>query len=283
MSSPKKVAFINSKGGCGKTTSLFNVAGVLSEKGEKVLIIDLDKQKNTTEVFLTENESYQNDLDAGIEHKTILDYLRNEVNIEECVKRAYIRKRSNSKPRPIAIDVVIGDNKLKDERLLQNMSISIKDDLNEFIKRRRYSWVLVDMPPSSKAINELCFSQIVDHVIVPFSSDLFSVMGYDDLINEINQFKIEYNSNLHILGIYLARYMENCSVDKYIKETLQEMLDDNMFIDVQIPLRADIREALMFGKPISYYKLFSASKDAYERLVRQMEYRIDDWEKGKRS
>ena len=43
----KKVAFINGKGGCGKTTSIFHVCGVLAQKGEKVLVIDLDKQRNT--------------------------------------------------------------------------------------------------------------------------------------------------------------------------------------------------------------------------------------------
>ena len=29
-----KVAFINGKGGCGKTTSIFDVAGVLAHKGQ---------------------------------------------------------------------------------------------------------------------------------------------------------------------------------------------------------------------------------------------------------
>lgn len=35
-----KVAFINGKGGCGKTTSIFHVAGVLAHKGQKVLVIE---------------------------------------------------------------------------------------------------------------------------------------------------------------------------------------------------------------------------------------------------
>ena len=56
MADCNKVAFINSKGGCGKTTSIFHVAGVLSTRGEKVLVIDLDKQMNTTDTFLMENE-----------------------------------------------------------------------------------------------------------------------------------------------------------------------------------------------------------------------------------
>ena len=51
-----KIAFINGKGGCGKTTSIFHVAGVLSKNGEKVLVIDFDKQRNTSDILLLNSE-----------------------------------------------------------------------------------------------------------------------------------------------------------------------------------------------------------------------------------
>jgi len=47
-----KIAFINGKGGCGKSTSIFHVAGVLAKAGKKVLVIDFDKQRNTTDTLL---------------------------------------------------------------------------------------------------------------------------------------------------------------------------------------------------------------------------------------
>ena len=69
--------------------------------------------------------------------------------------------------------------------------------------------------------------------------------------------------------------MENCAVDRYIKEQLQEF--GNIFIDIQIPLMADIREAVMFGRPISYYKLHSKSKSAYGMLVNVMKNKIESF------
>jgi len=69
--------------------------------------------------------------------------------------------------------------------------------------------------------------------------------------------------------------MENCAVDRYIKEQLEEFGD--IFIDVQIPLMADVREAVMFGRPISYYKMISKSKTAYENLVNAMENKIESF------
>jgi len=40
---------------------------------------------------------------------------------------------------------------------------------------------------------------------------------------------------------------------------------------VQIPLMADLREGVMFGRPMSFYKTFSKSRAAYEKLADAME------------
>lgn len=259
-----KVAFINGKGGCGKTTSIFHVAGVLAHKGEKVLVIDLDKQRNTTDTLLME-------CDEEVD-KTIFDYMTGHAMIEDIVKKSLIRSRANANPKYYGIDVLPSDVRLEEEKELRN--VDIRDDIASFIDVNGYDWVLVDMPPSNKALNEICFSQIVDFVIVPFSSDVFSVSGYGDLMDTVQKAR-EINENLNILGIYLSRYMENCAVDRYIKDQLEDFGD--IFIDVQIPLMADIRESVMFGRPISYYKMFSKSKTAYEKLVEVMEEKIESF------
>ena len=82
----------------------------------------------------------------------------------------------------------------------------------------------------------------------------------------------EVNPTLNVLGVFLARYMNNCAVDKYIRE---QLLDFDTFIDIQIPLASDVRESVMFGRPISFYKMFSKSKTAYENLVEEMEKKIN--------
>lgn len=262
----KRIAFINGKGGCGKTMSIFHIAGVLSERGDKILIIDFDKQRNTTDNFLSHEES---NYEEGIS-KTVLDYLRGKAKIEVVIKKSYIVGRNERNPKYRNIDVLPSDVKLEDERLLKN--IDIKENFNSFVNENGYDWVLIDMPPSNKAINDICFEQIANYVIAPFSSDMDSISGYGDLIDTVNRGR-EKNDNLHILGIFLARYMSNCGLDKFIKEQVSEMLGD-LFIDIQIPLRADLRECIMYKRPISFYKMFSPSKTAYENLVEEIERRI---------
>lgn len=258
-----KVAFINGKGGCGKSTSIFHVAGVLAARGEKTLVIDFDKQRNTTKFMLMENEE-------EIE-KTMYDYMQGNADLEDIVKRAFFRSRGNATPKYYGVDVLPSDKRFKDEGSL-GKDIDIKDDLNAFINANGYEWVLVDMPPSNERLNEICFAQIVDNVIAPFSSDLYSVDGYSDLMEIVNEAR-HHNENLNILGIYLSRYDKQCSVDRFIKEQLEAF---DTFIDVQIPMMADLREAIMFARPISLYKKNSKSKTAFEKLVDTMEQKIKD-------
>ena len=258
-----KVAFINGKGGCGKTTSIFHVSGVLSKLGEKVLVIDLDKQRNTTDTLL---------MNTVKPEKTIFDFIHGTATADEVTAKALFQSRANATPKYYGVDCMVASVELENEVALNKIDMSrFGTELEAFIEEKGYTWVLVDMPPSNRELNHICFSQIVDFVIVPFSSDIYSVSGYGDIMDTVEEARAT-NPGLNILGVYLSRYMKSCAVDKYIKEELE---DFDTFIPVQIPLASDIREAVMFGRPISYYKTFSESRKAYEHLTAEMKKRID--------
>lgn len=259
-----KIAFINGKGGCGKTTSIFHTAGVLSKQGEKVLVIDFDKQRNTTDTLL---------MNTIPPEKTVFDFMQGQASASEVTGKSLFQSRGNASPKYYGVDCMVSDVRLEDEAALSQIdSKRFGEELESFINSEGYSWVLVDMPPSNMILNDICFSRIVDFVIVPFSSDIYSVSGYGDTMNTIERAR-ELNPSLNILGVYLARYMKGCGVDRFIHE---KMMAFDTFIDIQIPLASDLREGVMFGRPISYYKMFSESRSAYESLVADMKKRINE-------
>lgn len=46
---PRRIAVLNQKGGVGKSTTTVNVAVALAQRGLRVLVVDLDAQRNATQ------------------------------------------------------------------------------------------------------------------------------------------------------------------------------------------------------------------------------------------
>ena len=72
------IALANQKGGVAKTTSTVNLAAALTERGERVLVVDLDPQSN-----LTMSQGF----DPEQLERTIFDVLVHKVPIEQIVQR----------------------------------------------------------------------------------------------------------------------------------------------------------------------------------------------------
>ena len=159
-----KIAFINMKGGCGKTTSVFNVAGVLAKDGEKVLVIDFDKQRNTTDTLLGNTEKPE---------KTVFDFMQGFASAQEATAEALFQSRGNANPKYYGVDCMVASNKLDDQGLLKSINKKrFSDDLERFIEKKGYTWVLVDLSRSNETLLDICFSCLVEYVVVPLSSDI---------------------------------------------------------------------------------------------------------------
>lgn len=262
----RKIAGVNGKGGCGKSTSLFHIAGLLEKRGYKILVIDLDKQKNLSEYFLGNNVNYNEDV------LTIYDVMTGEAAFDDIVMPAVYQEYKKINATIKNIDVFPSDIRLEDISDL-NIRKSIKEEFDEFVERKAYDYVIVDMPPSNKYINDFCFMYLVDYLIIPMSSDIDSLKGYGDLIDTIDKAR-ELNPNLEALGVYLSRYWQSCAIDQYIRKTMNDTFKDRMF-KTAIPMATDLREGVFFRRPISSYKAKSKSLEAYNALVDEINERIE--------
>lgn len=260
----KRLAFINGKGGCGKTTSIFHIAGVLSKMGKKVLVIDLDKQGNASFMLLMNNPS--------LPEATIFDFMLGNAEPDEVTAQALFQTRGNAKPKYYGVDCMVSDVRLENEAVLADVDGEmVGDKLDAFIEKNGYDWVLVDMPPSNLSLNNICFRYLADYAVIPFSTDLSSITGYGQIIDVLDKAR-EVNPGLNVLGVYLSMYSKwGCEIA--IREQLLGLGDG--FIDVQIPHMKDVKESISKGRPISYYKMLSAGKSAYEELVNELIRRME--------
>ena len=88
----KIVAITNQKGGVGKTTTTVNLATALVSLGEKVLIIDLDPQGNSTSGF---------GIDKSLITKSIYNVLLNEIDLKESFKTIELKENKKLTPKVV--------------------------------------------------------------------------------------------------------------------------------------------------------------------------------------
>ena len=73
----RTIVIANQKGGVGKTTTSINLSAALAEQGQKVLVIDMDPQGNTTSGLGVEKDEVEN---------TVYELLLGECTIQECMR-----------------------------------------------------------------------------------------------------------------------------------------------------------------------------------------------------
>lgn len=74
----RTIVVANQKGGVGKTTTAINLSASLAEMGQRVLVVDMDPQGNTTSGL---------GIDKDNENGTVYELLLGEVSIEQSLKK----------------------------------------------------------------------------------------------------------------------------------------------------------------------------------------------------
>jgi len=204
----KIISIVNGKGGVGKTASSINLSAGLTLEGYKVLLIDLDKQGNTTKHFKLYNP----------QKPSIVDVMIDGVNPREVIRHTEVKN----------LDLLPSVYELEDvpDRILLDLSKSREKRLKE-IQNLDYDFIIIDCPPDLGiiTINALCVS---DYVMVPMIADMWSLEGFDKITKKIDIVRDNYNSKLKLLGVFVTMD-KNTSVNKQIKESLKQQFKDKFF------------------------------------------------------
>ncbi len=252
------IAVYNLKGGVAKTTTAVNLASVLSERGRKVLLIDLDPQGHCARAT---------GIDPSSLKRTSLDLFLRTYQPEEIIQATSFKNLSIIPSNFLLATIEIA---LKDRNIPTSFS-----DLKDRIARvkQAYDYIIIDCPPSLSYLtsNALCAA---DWVLLPVQCDYFCFSDITNTLATINRLKRAESSPVKILGLLETMMDENLRMSAEISAQLNSSFGEGVF-PMPIPRSVSLVECQSHGVPINYYRPNSKGAIAYARLAREVEDRID--------
>ncbi len=236
----KVITLANFKGGVGKTTSAINIGAGLSNKGKRVLLIDLDPQFNLTQSL-------------GVQEP------------EQTIYHALIGKeplqpiKINKKLDLIAssLDLIKAEIELsgefKREFILSKLLEPIKSS---------YDFIIIDCPP---ALGLLTLNSFVasDSIIIPIEAEYLALKGYSILREAIGKVGLEIDR------VFITKYDNRKVLNRNVSESIKESLGDKVFKTV-IRDNIALAEAPAQGVDIFSYDNKSHGAEDYKNLCNEI-------------
>ena len=242
----------NQKGGVGKTTTAISLAAALVERGQRVLIIDLDPQANAT-----------SGLGIGKNGGGIYSVLLKELPITEAIVHTNIDRLDllPSGPDMAGAEVELVPVMAREFRLREALRAAAM-----------YDTVLIDCPPSLGllTVNALAAG---DDVVVPVQCEYYALEGLAQLLATIDAVHQRLNKKLAVLAIVLTMEDRRNRLSMQVIDEVRQHFP-KLVAQTRIPRTVRLAEAPSHGQPISVYAPGSSAAVAYGELARELEGRM---------
>jgi len=244
----RTISIINTKGGCGKTTTAINLACSLGWKGLRVLLIDLDPQGHAT---------------LGVNYKSedgpgLYELFSEQASIEEIIVKFVVA----------GIDMIPATSTLERVEKMSN-DMDWKYSLYNNLKSISYlyDYVVIDCPAMLN--HSTSYGMLAsDEIIIPLEMSLFSFDSIKSVIAKISEFEKRN-------GIALPYSLLPTMVDqrtKLARSFLSQLWENypRNVLPFIIHNTVRIREAVCKGVPIIDYDADSPASTDYMYLADQV-------------
>lgn len=204
------ISIISLKGGVAKTTTAVNMAYTLAAvHNKKVLIIDNDKQGNTSKAFKCYDTEDTNTIARVM--------LQRNVDVSEVIKSTAYEGidiiTANMDLLEANLRTIVDTGRQQQTRFkkaLENAKVIDRGwaKFDYLPLTEAYDYCIIDNAPdiNMSIINALVMS---NDVIVPIFMDQYSFDGLDILLDQIAQVKEDFNENLNFAGCLITQYQNN--------------------------------------------------------------------------
>lgn len=262
------ITSLNLKGGVGKTHLTWVLASVAQERGERILLVDLDTQANLSRSFLE------------------------QVEVQQSVAMLF---DPSAEPDPLAlvqrtayshIDIIPSTSRLapfdlSDQHAWEKTDgqLSLREPFQKL--RRQYDWIVCDCPPRLSLVSfaALCAS---DHVIVPLEAADWGAQGVQQVTDAVQYVQQHYHPELHLLGYVLSRFRRSRSYQRTYAAGLRDHFGSAMF-DTTLNDLADFERAVTDRVPITLLAPHSQAAQIAREFADEVQRRSEACSKSRES
>lgn len=231
----KTISFANAKGGTGKSTITFNLAGTFSSNGKNILLIDNDVQGNLTHAFNVNVKGKYTMYDLFTDKR--IGFNDVTINVEKNID---------------IIPNTIESSDLEDMLASKGMRDAILQRKVDTIEKK-YDYILIDNSPfiGTQVKNALAIS---DYYIGVIDTSIDALKGLQILERKINNDIIEtlLNKDLKCLGIVWNMHNIRTNFGKEIGDYLNNKLKDKIF-KTTIKDTVKLKEARALNKTVDKF------------------------------
>ena len=247
---PKIFAVFNQAGGVGKTTLSMNVAYCLAQRGNKVLLVDIDPQASLT-AFM------------GLE----------PFDLEQTITDSLLKDQ----PLPIhsnlhTVDLVPANILLSAAEVQLHSAIAREWRLKQALApvQDNYDFILIDCPPTLGIFSVLSLVAAT-HVLIPIQTHFKAFLGVELLLDSIRQVRERINPDLKIAGVIPMMHEGRTSQSKVILEGIHEQLGTIAPILPSVPRSITFADASMERMPLPLYDSRHPSVPILESIAQKLE------------
>jgi len=249
----RAIAFMNQKGGVGKTTCAVNLGAALAREGKKVLLVDMDAQANLT---------LHLDVDPHGLERSAYTVLTGRSTASESIVRDV---RPNLSVLPSNIDLAGAEVELVNSVGRETL---LRSALTPVIEEEDYEVVLLDCPPSLGLLSLNSLTAATE-VFIPLQTEFFALQGMSRLLDVVTLIRDRLAHPVEITGIIPTLHDVRTNLSREVVSEIRRYFGSKVFRAI-IHSSVKLAESPSHGKTIFEYAPSSKGAKDFDKLAKEV-------------